>query len=509
MNYFKNIPEKLWLYWDGSPMSFLQFMTVRSFQYFHPAWTITLCMPKYRTLTKSWNTFEQKKEYTGKDYLPELLDSGIEILIIEMDSIGFADEASEIYKSDFIRYYLLGHHGGVWSDFDILYINSIYHLNAFSGFPVIGDEKEINTVIVPVMKGTNFHYYTIGFLMSAPNNPFFIDLAHACKDFADIMTYQSIGIKMIKKLFPTINDIKLKYSDLIHLLIPPHEVYLPFEFNELDLIFCSSPQEYIKNYTFGIHWFNGSDLAKEFQNAYEKVENPFKESTLMLHINYIKNKIELTGGIDKTGGLLDVFEKTYKYNLWKNQESLSGDGSTLDSTKDLRRDLATLIKKYEIHTIADMACGDFNWMKEMDFSRVQYYGIDIVPELIRKNNMKYAGNTVQFFCADLTKIHFMSMDLVILRDVLVHLPFEDSWKILRNIKASQSKYLLVTSFINDRINKDIDAGGYRWRTLSLHQAPFHFTHPMETIVENCNEGDGKFKDKSMILVDISNIKLPY
>lgn len=508
MNYFKNIPEKLWLYWDGSPMSYLQFMTVKSFQHFHPEWTITLCMPKYRTLTKSWLTFEQKKEYTGKNYLPELLDSGIEKRIIEMESLGFFDEESEVYKSDFIRYYLLGHYGGVWSDFDTLYINSISHLNSFSGFTIIGDQDEINTVIVPIMNGSNLHYYTIGFMMSAPNNSFFKDLAHVCKDFADKSKYQSIGNQMIKKLFPTIDDIKLKYSDYIHLFIPPHEVYLPFEYNQLELLFNSNHQEGIKDYTFGIHWFNGSDMAKEFQNSYDNEESPFRKSTLIPHIQTILKKNKPSDPIHATVGLQEAFEITYNNKLWKSKESLSGKGSTLDATKVLRQELASLIKKYEIQTIADMACGDFNWMKEMDLSRVQYYGIDIVPKLIRENNLKYAGPKVQFCWSDITKIQFMSMDLVILRDVLVHLPFAETWKILRNIKASNSKYLLVTSFTNDRQNVDIEAGGHNWRTLSLHQHPFLFSKPIETIVENCREEDGKFSDKSMILLDISKLKLP-
>ena len=42
------IPKIFHSYWDGSPLSFLQYLTVKTFQDLNPDWEINLYIPKYR-----------------------------------------------------------------------------------------------------------------------------------------------------------------------------------------------------------------------------------------------------------------------------------------------------------------------------------------------------------------------------------------------------------------------------------------------------------------------------
>jgi hypothetical protein len=39
----------------------------------------------------------------------------------------------------------------------------------------------------------------------------------------------------------------------------------------------------------------------------------------------------------------------------------------------------------------------------------------------------------------------------------------------------------------------------------LQEKPFNFSSPILVINENCTEGDGEYKDKSMALWDISKV----
>ena len=61
----------------------------------------------------------------------------------------------------------------------------------------------------------------------------------------------------------------------------------------------------------------------------------------------------------------DRWTWAWKSNNWRKDESASGDGSSLEYTENLRRELPHLFKKFSIKTIFDAPCGDLNWMGEM------------------------------------------------------------------------------------------------------------------------------------------------
>jgi hypothetical protein len=93
--------------------------------------------------------------------------------------------------------------------------------------------------------------------------------------------------------------------------------------------------------------------------------------------------------------------------------------------------------------------------------------------------------------------------MIIVRDCLVHLSYEDINSAIKNIKSSGSKYLLTTTFTNYHLNHDIVTGD--WRPLNLQEKPFNFSSPILVINENCTEGNGEYKDKSMAMWDISKV----
>lgn len=58
--------------------------------------------------------------------------------------------------------------------------------------------------------------------------------------------------------------------------------------------------------------------------------------------------------------LEDRFTDIYYGNGWTADESVSGQGSTVENTFKLRRQLPELFDKFEIRSIFDAPCGDFN-----------------------------------------------------------------------------------------------------------------------------------------------------
>ena len=66
-------------------------------------------------------------------------------------------------------------------------------------------------------------------------------------------------------------------------------------------------------------------------------------------------------------------------------------------------------------------------------------------------------------------------DLIFCKDVLFHLSYNDTLKAIGNIKNSNSKYFISTTFYDFK-NKDIATGG--WRPINLETSPFLMGSPL-------------------------------
>src|SRR5688500_1614611 len=76
------------------------------------------------------------------------------------------------------------------------------------------------------------------------------------------------------------------------------------------------------------------------------------------------------------------FSEIYRDNLWGDPESVSGRGSTLARTVNIRKALPELLRSINARSLLDAPCGDFNWMRLVDLGEIRYTGVDVVSELI-------------------------------------------------------------------------------------------------------------------------------
>lgn len=195
-----------------------------------------------------------------------------------------------------------------------------------------------------------------------------------------------------------------------------------------------------------------------------------------------------------------VFEEIFHENRWGDADSRSGMGSNLLYTEALRAELPLLIEKFGFRSMLDIPCGDFFWMRLLTLD-LDYVGGDIVPQLVERNQRLYGGERRRFAHMDIVCGRLPKVDLVLCRDCLVHLSYEDAFRALSNIKRSGSTYLLTTTYFDRQSNRDIRTGD--WRTLNLRLPPFGFTPPMRLIDEQApQEG---FRDKSLGLWRIADL----
>ena len=199
----------------------------------------------------------------------------------------------------------------------------------------------------------------------------------------------------------------------------------------------------------------------------------------------------------------DIFNEITESNFWLESETVSGIGSSLIQTAEILKTLPLLLEQYQIKSLFDIPCGDFNWFQKVDLSNIRYLGGDIVHKIIIRNIKKFKKNNINFVHFDLLKDEINEVDLIFCRDCLVHFSFEDIFKAITNVKRSNSAYLIITTFPDQEINKDIQTGG--WRPLNFEIAPFNFPNPIYLLNEKCTEMEPVFKDKSLGLWKVSDL----
>lgn len=190
----------------------------------------------------------------------------------------------------------------------------------------------------------------------------------------------------------------------------------------------------------------------------------------------------------------ELFDDYYQNNFWQSDESVSGGGSTLVQTAAIRACLPQVFDQYNIRTVLDIPCGDFNWWKEMQVDLDHYTGADIVPDLVAANQKKYGDATHRFTFLDITQHGLGTHDVIFCRDLLGHLSNREVKWALQNVRDSKSTYLIATTFPQHENVRDIETG--QWRPINLTQY-FGLPDPILYINEGCTEGGGQFSDKSL------------
>lgn len=167
----------------------------------------------------------------------------------------------------------------------------------------------------------------------------------------------------------------------------------------------------------------------------------------------------------------------WQSNSWRKDESASGDGSSLQYTQNLRRNLPILFKKFGIKTVFDAPCGDLNWMSSvLSLYPIKYQGGDIVKPLVDELNDKFGSNNASFIYFNLIDMVPPKSDLMICRDCLIHFSHSDTHSMLNNFLLSGTKYLLTTTHTNRNgkfDNRDILNGEFRM--IDLFSAPYNFS----------------------------------
>lgn len=181
-----------------------------------------------------------------------------------------------------------------------------------------------------------------------------------------------------------------------------------------------------------------------------------------------------------------IFSEIYQTNAWQDPESVSGRGSTIARTKIITYQLPLLLQEFHVGSLLDAACGDFNWMKDIDLGSVRYIGVDVVPDLIERNRRLYETERRTFAGLDITRDRLPDTDAVLCRDCFIHLSYNSIGAALSNFKKTSAIHLLCTTHTS--VSENLDCADGNWRSVNLEKPPFNFPRPLKLIVEDAELG---------------------
>lgn len=199
-----------------------------------------------------WKTDEHSVPIVNTVPFSSLNDFRSRIKIVHVDfqeEYNISNDISVVHKADFLRIAKLYEHGGVWFDFDILFI------------------RPIPAFIFGVSPTKLFCFYYLnciptGFLASRPKTDIMELLVVRAKELVmEPGGYQKIGPDLWTTMVRDNSHLLIDITRLTVDIIYPYE---PHSIHEI-LKIAGGVNRVTEN-TIGIHWYNGSTAIKNFIN---------------------------------------------------------------------------------------------------------------------------------------------------------------------------------------------------------------------------------------------------
>lgn len=272
----KNIPKVCYLYWNGAKMSYLHALTVISFHKYNPDWRIVVYVSEALPAVDNGKGNPIYKDYTGDDCWCVIENLPyIEIQRVESVRQG----VHSILISDIWRREILYERGGLYSDFDVIWLKP---MSEFENIEAIGNPSDFEALV-------SYYEWTHGFhnvsnLISQYHSPFMLSLIEEAKGVHPPYGDQSFGTDMLNRKYPTLETILPKYP---RVLAVKYETFYPYSTFNLKQLFVEDDLSPLKSKNvMCVHWFNGNELAKEYINE-ERYKDPCSMTTILKREKFV------------------------------------------------------------------------------------------------------------------------------------------------------------------------------------------------------------------------------
>lgn len=186
--------------------------------------------------------------------------------------------------------------------------------------------------------------------------------------------------------------------------------------------------------------------------------------------------LAVTKSKEQTKKYVTEFNRIYLADLWRGGSGQGSDPGNAQPYMDLLNDL---LQNSEYQVVVDLGCGDWQIMQGIVLpEHVQYHGYDVSTVVLGQVKSKHSKQNVQFH--HINSLHDFAKkdvkgDLLIVKDVLQHLPNSEIKYFLSNILPKFRRALITNAKdvpgLVKKPNSDIMVG--KFRPLLLQQQPFN------------------------------------
>ena len=245
------IPELVFTFWEGKQFTYLHYLTVVTFKTYNPDIPLIVYLSETSDELVRWSSNEHSLEYNNIIDINTVSNiKGVEIKRIDVNKeLNYTNKLSPVWKSDIVRILKLYEHGGIYIDFDILFISKIpsylFHLEKEMAFNTYNNV--INNAFIVSHKNSELCRVLLDNILNV--------LHHNMNN-----GYQQFGPTLITKLIKNTS-----HEDKVYYI--PNDQTCPYLWNQMDTLFFSNTDLTTKD-TFCIHWYNGANSSSVYCNAF-------------------------------------------------------------------------------------------------------------------------------------------------------------------------------------------------------------------------------------------------
>jgi len=240
---------KFGLFWSGSKLSYLRYLTFKTLRHFHPEAEIELYIAeKAKKDGYTWTCEKQdfEEEIKGDDYIEKLKPLNIKVF-----KGNFFEQYPPNFQSDFFRYWYLKNNGGFYLDTDQIILKS------FKDLPLDND------LIYSGYAAKSCGYYTPVGCIGASKDSEIVDwVMKLLPQFYNINNYNSLGPFMFRDMLNARKWKDKMFNAPSNYFYPIPDSYLVTHIYDGTL---KIPEE-----SYSLHWYGGHKLSQEFNKKYTK-----------------------------------------------------------------------------------------------------------------------------------------------------------------------------------------------------------------------------------------------
>ena len=150
----------------------------------------------------------------------------------------------------------------------------------------------------------------------------------------------------------------------------------------------------------------------------------------------------------------------------------SGPGSDPFYNLAYRSFLESFLRLNHIGSVDDIGCGGWQFTRFIDFNGASYLGLDLVGSLIAQNEKTFGSENIRFSVMPAEYEAIPSAHLLVMKDVLQHLPDAEIIRLRDQLFPRFQFCLLTNSYrkLDVQTNVDIEYGAFR--CLDLRASPY-------------------------------------